>query len=110
MASGGAAWLPTGALRVADQLRKARPRARVLAADFNSLPSADRVAGNAYLRPIVAAGDGDRSSHFVPWGEADMLFPTDFDLMGRVLGDFEHSTSAEFFGKYGRGECTEAPR
>ena len=98
-----ARYIPTGALRMLRELRRALPAYRLIAADFSALPpaevpvdgqAAERIV-SAYLpaanAPIVAGrrGDGTQAQDFptylsAPAGAADILFPTDFVLLGRV--------------------------
>lgn len=79
------AFLPTGWLRLLETLAEARPAFRLLAADFDALPNV-RVPG---LRaPLVASQrPGVTLDHtlLVPRGEADIFFPTDFELAQAML-------------------------
>jgi hypothetical protein len=72
------AFLPTRALALLDALHAARPRHTLVAADFDALPDV-RVPGLG--APLVSgrAGPGvprDYDSVLVPWGSADIFFPT----------------------------------
>jgi hypothetical protein len=85
-------WLPTRCLQLLETIHTAVPHHTLIAADFNCLPEV-RVAGrNAPLvsgrRPADKARTRsvveDYSTVLVPWGKADIFFPTDFDGLGRL--------------------------
>jgi len=82
-------FLPTTAMRMLDSLAVARPKARLILCDFNSLPDV-RMAG--FNAPLVASQPGggttkDYASYLdCPRGGADVFFPTDFELLDRLAG------------------------
>ncbi|GBF96788.1 hypothetical protein Rsub_09644 [Raphidocelis subcapitata] len=89
LGSGGgpeAVWLPTRCLELLDALHAARPRHTLIAADFDALPDVALPGANA---PLVSgrAAPGvarDYKTVLVPWGAADIFFPTDFEALGRL--------------------------
>jgi hypothetical protein len=82
------AWLPTGAAALLAVLHAARPRAGLLALDFDALPE---VAAPGAGAPLVSATRGgaarDRASYLLDPGSADIFFPTDFRLLRELYLD-----------------------
>jgi hypothetical protein len=79
-------WLPTRCLQLLETVHAALPQHTLIAGDFSALPDI-RVAGkNA---PLVSGREAggvikDYSSVLVPWGCADIFFPTNFDDLGHL--------------------------
>ncbi|KAG2497193.1 hypothetical protein HYH03_004782 [Edaphochlamys debaryana] len=75
-------WLPTAAAAFMELLHALRPNHSLIAADFDKLPDVRLPGRNA---PLVAEKVGgrniDHDTLFVPWGSADIFFPTDFDAL-----------------------------
>ena len=83
--AGEVLFVPTGAMALLEVLIRARPNHSLVLADFDFLPEV-RIAGkNA---PLVAEKIGgrkvDHDTLYVPWGTADIFFPTDFEALGRI--------------------------
>eukprot|EP00198_Chlamydomonas_reinhardtii_P004507 XP_001693843.1 predicted protein [Chlamydomonas reinhardtii] len=78
-------WLPTAAAAFMELLHAVRPNHSLIAADFDKLPDVRLAGRNA---PLVAEKVGgrniDHDSLFVPWGTADIFFPTDFDALASL--------------------------
>lgn len=78
-------FVPTGCMALLETLHDARPNHSIIAADFDHLPDVKIAGKNA---PLVAEKvDGvniDHDTLYVPWGKADIFFPTDFDALGRL--------------------------
>jgi hypothetical protein len=121
-------WLPTRCLQLLETLHAAVPRHSLIAADFDALPDIKLPGRNAPL--VSGRGEGgsvqDYSSVLVPWGTADIFFPTDFDglsqlytaaaqqtvqqqqqqqLQQRQLSS-SHSSTAEFMSAFGESKRT----
>ena len=83
--SGDTVFLPTASLALLEALGERRPAARLILADFDALPGVVIPGTNA---PLVASQPGggatrDWPSYLdCPAGECDILFPTDFELLG----------------------------
>jgi SAM-dependent methyltransferase len=92
---GDAAFLPTGALRLFDALHAVRPNHRLVAADFDALPE---VVVDGWNAPLVATTRGgstfDHGTYLVPRGQADIFFPTCFNLMRRLYLDSAAASGA----------------
>lgn len=78
-------WCPTGGMSLLEVLHRERPNHSLILADFDFLPEVRIPGKNA---PLVAEKVGgrkvDHDTLFVPWGTADIFFPTDFDALGRI--------------------------
>ncbi|GFR52698.1 hypothetical protein Agub_g15325, partial [Astrephomene gubernaculifera] len=78
-------WVPTAAASFLELLHTLRPNHSLIAADFDKLPDVQLPGRNA---PLVAEKIGGRNidhpSVLVPWGRADIFFPTDFDAMCKL--------------------------
>jgi hypothetical protein len=77
------AFLPTTCLALLDVLHAARPQHTLIAADFDALPDVT-ITGDC--APLVSSRSApgqavDHSTLYVPWGSADIFFPTDFDTL-----------------------------
>jgi hypothetical protein len=74
-------WLPTRCFELLETLHTAVPYHTLIAADFSALPEVQVAGRNAPL--VSGRGPGrsvqDYSTVLVPWGAADIFFPTDFD-------------------------------
>lgn len=106
-----AAFVPTGSLRLVQALRKRLPRHRAILADFDSFAgsvaeldsgqsggvAASAPAGGAvheslmaFHAPIVSSRDPvtgkvtDHATYMVPFGSADIFFPTNFERLSRI--------------------------
>jgi hypothetical protein len=118
-------WLPTRCLQLLEALHGAAPHHTLIAADFDALPDV-RVAGrNA---PLVSGRDApgvvrDYDSVLVPWGAADIFFPTDFDGLCRLYwaaasrggssgqqqrssSSSSHSSTADFMAAFAEAQHT----
>ncbi|PNG98991.1 hypothetical protein TSOC_015238, partial [Tetrabaena socialis] len=75
-------WLPTAAAAFFELLHAVRPNHSLIAADFDKLPDVQLPGRNA---PLIAQKVGgrniDHGTLLVPWGTADIFFPTDFDAL-----------------------------
>jgi hypothetical protein len=77
-------YLPTACLALLELLSERRPAAQLLLADFDALPGVQMRGRSA---PLVASQPGGgrtidwRSYLECGYGEADVLFPTDFELL-----------------------------
>ena len=107
-----ARYVPTGALRMLRELRRALPAHRLIASDFSALPpprvGAATAAGEASVAayqpaagaPLVAGRAADGTPHdypcylSAPAGAADILFPTDFVLLARLAADVDAAAAA----------------
>jgi hypothetical protein len=94
-----AAFVPTGALALFEELHACFPRHTLLLADFDALPPPDLEWGHGWgarelaasplaslQAPLVSSrgADGsnrDHPTYLVPEGSADILFPTDFQTL-----------------------------
>lgn len=79
-------YLPTSSLALLDALHSVRPSHTLIAADFDALPDVQVPGINA---PLVSSrtSQGQAQDHdtvFVPWGSADIFFPTDFDVLATL--------------------------
>lgn len=79
-------WLPTRCLQLLEVLHAMLPNHTLLAADFDALPDVVVPGRNA---PLVSGRQGpgvtvDYDTVLVPWGEADIFFPTDFDGLSQL--------------------------
>lgn len=99
-------WLPTATLRFFEVLREHLPRARLLLADFDELPSTvPGLYGPIVQRRDRKGGYEEFNSYMVQMGSCDIFFPTDFELLKRMHGEVLgiHSQvikSSEFIAKY----------
>lgn len=78
-------WLPTGAMKLMDVLNTHFPKASLVLADFDHLPT--RIAG--YCAPLVQSklkGGGTREmgTYLAEEGTCDIFFPTDFAFLRRL--------------------------
>jgi len=93
-------WLPTRCLQLLETLHAAVPHHTLIAADFDALPDIKVAGRNAPL--VSGRGLGgevqDYSSVLVPWGSADIFFPTDFDGLSAL-----YAAAAATVGR-GQGE------
>jgi len=89
------AWIPTGCLQLLENLHTMRPSLVLITSDFSSLPDV-KVPG--VRAPIVASKENgltkDHSSYLEAMGDADIFFPTDFQLLER-LDHYAVTRSAE---------------
>ncbi|MEW5300862.1 MAG: hypothetical protein WDW36_003761 [Sanguina aurantia] len=80
-------FVPTASLALLDIIHGLRPNHSLIAADFDALPDVSVAGTNA---PLVAEKvDGvniDHKTIYVPWGKADIFFPTDFDALADMYG------------------------
>ena len=81
-----AVFVPTGSMALLEALHAARPRHRLIAADFDSLPGVRISGANA---PLVASQESggkstDHDSYLENPGGADIFFPTDFENLVRI--------------------------
>lgn len=115
-------WLPTRCLQLLETLHAAVPRHSLIAADFDALPDIKLTGRNAPL--VSGRGEGgsvrDYSSTLVPWGTADIFFPTDFDGLCQLYAaaaaaeqsaqrqrlSSSHSSTAEFMSAFGESKRT----
>lgn len=114
-------WLPTRCLQLLETLHAAVPRHSLIAADFDALPDIKLPGRNAPL--VSGRGEGgsvqDYSSTLVPWGTADIFFPTDFDGLCQLYAaaaaqqtvqrqrlSSSHSSTAEFMSAFGESKRT----
>lgn len=79
-------WLPTRCLQLLDTLHAALPSHSLITADFDALPDIKVPGRNA---PLVSGRSADKCSVdydtvLVPWGSADIFFPTDFDDLQKL--------------------------
>jgi hypothetical protein len=79
-------YLPTACLQLLERIAACRPRHTLLAADFDALPDVQLPGLNA---PLVSGRRApgrpqDYDTLMVPWGAADIFFPTDFDMLERL--------------------------
>jgi hypothetical protein len=77
-----------------ERIAACRPKHTVLAADFDALPDVQLPGLNA---PLVSGRRApgqpkDYNTLMVPWGAADIFFPTDFDMLERL---YKLATAAE---------------
>lgn len=79
-------WLPTRCMQLLETLHAAVPRHTLIAADFDALPDIKLAGKNAPLVSGRLEGGTvqDYSSVLVPWGSADIFFPTDFDGLSQL--------------------------
>ncbi|GIL64584.1 hypothetical protein Vafri_18474 [Volvox africanus] len=84
-------WLPTACAAFLELLHDLRPNHSLIAADFDKLPDVRLPGRNA---PLVAQKVGgrnlDHDTLFVPWGTADIFFPTDFDALCALYRSAAH--------------------
>lgn len=87
------AWIPTASLQLLERLYSMRPNLALIVSDFNVLPD---VCVEGERGPLVATKkDGvtvDLSSYLDANGDADIFFPTDFQLL-RKLDHYCYSTT-----------------
>jgi hypothetical protein len=79
-------WLPTRCLQLLELLHAVLPQHTLIAADFDALPDVVVPGRNA---PLVSGRKGagvtvDYDTVLVPWGAADIFFPTDFDSLASL--------------------------
>jgi hypothetical protein len=79
-------WLPTRCLQLLELLHAVLPQHTLIAADFDALPDVVVPGRNA---PLVSGRQGagvtaDYDTVLVPWGAADIFFPTDFDSLASL--------------------------
>ncbi|KAL6749802.1 putative S-adenosyl-L-methionine-dependent methyltransferase-domain-containing protein [Haematococcus lacustris] len=83
--AGEAVFVPTACLALLEILHAVRPNHSLIAGDFDHLPLTKIPGRNA---PIVAEKvKGENVEHdtiLVPWGTADIFFPTDFSALSRL--------------------------
>lgn len=88
-------WIPTGCLQLLETLHRMRPNMALITSDFSSLPDVTISGARA---PIVASKENgetkDHSSYLEAMGNADIFFPTDFQLLER-LDHYAATGSAE---------------
>ncbi|KDD76562.1 putative S-adenosyl-L-methionine-dependent methyltransferase [Helicosporidium sp. ATCC 50920] len=110
-------WLPTGALQLMDTLCAVRPNHTLLAADFDELP--DVVVPGVHA-PLVASTERgktlDHATYLLPPGTADIFFPTNFELLGKLYrqaaargqggGEARALKSAEFMKEWAEEGAT----
>ena len=78
-------FLPTGCLRLLDTLCQVRPAHRLLLADFDFLPDTVIAGRNAPLVSDTSDGQAcDFNSFLLPYGTADIFFPTDFGALSAL--------------------------
>eukprot|EP00798_Chlamydomonas_sp_ICE-L_P003189 gene3189-13203_t len=78
-------FVPTASLAFLDVLHNVRPNHSLIAADFDKLPHVQVPGTNAPLIAEKVGGENiDHPTIYVPWGKADIFFPTDFDALGRM--------------------------
>ena len=80
-------YLPTTLYSTLNAISKTLPNSYLFMADFNELPSDASLPG--IYSPIVASKsldgkDYDHSSYLIEVGNADIFFPTDFDLLSKM--------------------------
>ena len=84
-AAGEVIFVPTGAMALLEVLHCSRPNHSIILSDFDFLPEVRIPGRNA---PLVAEKVGgnkvDHDTIYVPWGTADIFFPTDFEALGRI--------------------------
>lgn len=84
-APGEVMFVPTGAMALLEVLHSSRPNHSIILSDFDFLPEVRIPGKNA---PLVAEKVGgskvDHDTLYVPWGTADIFFPTDFEALGRI--------------------------
>ncbi|GIL75540.1 hypothetical protein Vretimale_15115 [Volvox reticuliferus] len=99
-------WLPTACAAFLELLHDLRPNHSLIAADFDKLPDVRLPGRNA---PLVAQKVGgrniDHDTIFVPWGTADIFFPTDFDALCALY----RATAHHVWGCEGVATGTVAP-
>lgn len=84
-AADGRVFLPTGCLRLLDTLCQVRPAHRLLLADFDILPDTVIAGRNAPLVSNTLDGQArDYNSFLLPYGTADIFFPTDFGALSAL--------------------------
>uniref|UniRef100_A0A7I4ESK1 Protein arginine methyltransferase NDUFAF7 n=1 Tax=Physcomitrium patens TaxID=3218 RepID=A0A7I4ESK1_PHYPA len=78
-------WIPTGCLQLLETLHRMRPNMALITSDFSSLPDVTISGARA---PIVASKENgetkDHSTYLEAMGNADIFFPTDFQLLERL--------------------------
>eukprot|EP00884_Botryococcus_braunii_P011350 jgi/Botrbrau1/20215/Bobra.31_1s0012.1 len=78
-------FLPTGCQQLLETLHDARPVHCLVCVDFDRLPDTQIPGRNA---PLVATtekgGTTDHATPYVARGSADIFFPTDFNMLGRM--------------------------
>ena len=116
-------WLPTRCLQLLETVHAALPQHTLIAGDFSALPDIKVAGRNA---PLVSGREAggvikDYSSVLVPWGCADIFFPTDFDDLGHMYEaaaaakqqqqqqqqrsvSSSHSSTAEFMSVFGESK------
>ncbi|GLI61912.1 hypothetical protein VaNZ11_004435 [Volvox africanus] len=84
-------WLPTACAAFLELLHDLRPNHSLIAADFDKLPDVRLPGRNA---PLVAQKVGgrniDHDTLLIPWGTADIFFPTDFDALCALYRSAAH--------------------
>jgi flagellar motility protein MotE (MotC chaperone) len=90
-------WLPTRCLALLDALHAALPRHTLLAADFDALPD---VTVPGRCAPLVSGRPApgitaDQGTVLVPWGSADIFFPTDFDGLASLYRESAARSAAD---------------
>jgi len=118
--AGGRVFLPTGCLQLLETLCAVRPRHRLLLADFDALPDTVIPGRNAPLVSDTAGGRArDFGSFLLPYGSADIFFPTDFEALKALhaaaarragLARAGEGLAAEPQGAFLRRACPEAAR
>jgi hypothetical protein len=116
----GRVFLPTGCLQLLETLCEVRPRHHLLLADFDALPETVIPGRNA---PLVSDTSGGRARDFdsflLPYGSADIFFPTDFEALKALhaaaarragLPRAGEGLAAEPQGAFLRRACPEAAR
>jgi len=109
----GGRWIPTVACALVDEIYRARPNARLILADFDSLPPPDLCDGSwplpegggaaaatrrAVGGPLVTCMDGiDHACYLRSPALCDILFPTDF----RRLASYASAAAAAAVGEEG---------
>ncbi|GAX75066.1 hypothetical protein CEUSTIGMA_g2510.t1 [Chlamydomonas eustigma] len=81
-------FLPTGCMTLMETLHDVRPNHSIIAADFDYLPDVKIPGKNAPLVSEKVNGiNKDHDTLYVPWGKADIFFPTDFEALGQLYRD-----------------------
>lgn len=103
------AWIPTASLQLLEVLYSVRPNLALIVSDFHVLPDV-RVQGER--APVVATKkDGvtvDLESYLDAKGDADIFFPTDFQLLQKLDCYCYNTTrthSGESKSSNGKGHC-----
>ncbi|KAL5781435.1 hypothetical protein ACOSP7_006464 [Xanthoceras sorbifolium] len=78
-------WLPTGCLKLLEVLHEKLPKMSLIASDFSFLPDVKIPGERAPLVSTKKDGQSqDYTSYLDAKGDADIFFPTDFQLLERI--------------------------